>query len=104
MAISRRLNDLPEAAGGAFVYAEAKNGQQIRVPLVSGGNVPKMTSSEYYNLLNNGKIENKVYAIYKDDVLQSVYIGSTMVMRKAREGEQITFGGVFPLVFPIIFP
>lgn len=59
---------------------------------------------EYYRLLSADRITNTFYTIYKDDQLYRVYLGNTLIMKKKTEpSEQVTMGGVFPLVFPIIF-
>lgn len=65
----------------------------------------KYTMKEYLDLVYNDEIKNTFYTIYKDDSLYRVYLGKTLVMKKRQNsGENVTMGGVFPIVFPIVFP
>ena len=50
-----------------------------------------------------GTLQNCFYAVYKNDALYRLYLGTTLIMKKAESGEKVTVGGVYPLVFPIIF-
>lgn len=63
----------------------------------------KYTMSEYLEIVSKNEIENTFYTIYKDNELQRVYIGKTLVMRKKVDGETPTSISAFPIVFPIIF-
>ena len=91
------------------VYNPARPGETLdqtlcRMVQVLDPSLKRYTMAEYFALVDSGQIQNRFYAVYKNDVLQRIYLGYTLIMRKAKNGEQVTFGGVFPLVFPIIFP
>ena len=61
------------------------------------------TLAEYLNMRKEGTLQNCFYAVYKNDALYRLYLGTTLIMKKAESGEKVTVGGVYPLVFPIIF-
>lgn len=63
----------------------------------------KLTLGQYMEMKNKNELQNCFYSIYKNDELFRVYLGTTLIMKKAENGEQPTIGGVFPMVFPIIF-
>lgn len=64
----------------------------------------RYTLAEYLDMRKKGELKNCFYSVYKNDTLYRLYLGNTLIMRKAETGEKQTVGGVFPLVFPIIFP
>lgn len=70
----------------------------------TGSNLDKISYEDYVRIRNEGTLQNRLYTIYKNGVLQRVYIGETLVMRKKIDGEAATNISAFPIVFPIIFP
>lgn len=63
----------------------------------------RYTLGEYLALKEQGKLQNMFYSVYKGETLYRVYLGDTLVGKKAEDGERVTVGSAFPLVFPIIF-
>lgn len=66
------------------------------------GTLPMYTMSEYNTLKQDGKLEHKMYCIYKNGILTRIYIYETLIAKRAQEG-QIATGSTFPIIFPIIF-
>lgn len=70
----------------------------------SEGAMKMYSEDEYMDIVANGQVKNTFYTIYKNGRLYRLYLGKTLIMKKREGEENITMGGVFPLVFPIIFP
>lgn len=71
-----------------------------------GGGSPvliKYSMGEYLQLKEAGALTMQFYPVYKDGELYRFYLQDVLIGKKAEDGEEITVGGVFPLVFPIIF-
>lgn len=67
-----------------------------------GGALDKYTIEEYETMRRNGTLEHKMYCVYNKGRLVYVYIGRTLLAKRADEGEAVT-SSKFPLIFPIIF-
>lgn len=91
------------------VYNPARPGETLdqtlaRMVQALDPSLKRYTMAEYFALVEARQIQNRFYSVYKNDILQRIYLGYTLIMKKAQNGEKVTFGGVFPIVFPIIFP
>ena len=117
-----RVNDVEEALknvsgageGSAIVVdskmsATSKNPVQNRViyqylqEAKNNSERAVYTIEEYMAMKNAGTLERIFYAVYKDGELYRMYFYDTLIMKKAEDGETVTVGAAFPLVFPIIF-
>lgn len=101
----RQIQD-PKAQIGSDEYNRIVSMLAILTPSggTGGGVFKKYSMREYLDMVYNHQIENTFYTIYRDDKLYRVYLGEALIMKKkTEESEQVTMGGVFPLVFPIIF-
>lgn len=66
------------------------------------GTLPMYTMGEYNALKQDGKLEHKMYCIYKNGILTRIYIYETLIAKRAQQGQTVT-GSTFPIIFPIIF-
>lgn len=66
------------------------------------GTLPMYTIGEYNALKQAGKLEHKMYCIYKNGILTRIYIYETLIAKRAQQGQTVT-GSTFPIIFPIIF-
>lgn len=116
-----QIHDLQEVVnnggggGGSSVIVDSRLDENSRNPVqnrvitqaltsaLEGIEREKYTLAQYMELKQNDRIQNRFYTVYKNGELYRLYLGDTLIMKKAENGERVTVGGVFPLVFPIIF-
>ena len=96
---NRAINELANRPAGMTTAERQQLNQATQATQINATHM----LAEYLNMRKEGTLQNCFYAVYKNDALYRLYLGTTLIMKKAESGEKVTVGGVYPLVFPVIF-
>lgn len=109
---NRAINELAARPAGMTTAERQQLNQATQATQINATKIEQLfglsilehyTLAEYLDMRKQGTLQNCFYAVYKNEALYRLYLGTTLIMKKAESGEKVTVGGVYPLVFPIIF-
>ena len=97
MASDMRLNDKPIAKDGAYIYAEAADGSQVKISKADLATVVAgiIGISNFYGGLVLGTLKNSVVEIAKEVINALPFGEGTFVVRHKYAGERLVYGFVY---------